>query len=228
MMLWLRTGVFFVSWVAFTLVSGVVCLPMLLSRRSCWAYCDAWVNTTLWLLRVCCGVRADIRGDIPTVPCIVASNHQSAMDTMLLWQALRHPIFMLKRELFYIPIYGWYVWRSRHIAVKRNARIKPLEQMIATAKSALADGRPLVIFPEGTRVPPGESRPYRNGAATMSHALQVQVVPVALNTGHFWPKKLLKKFPGVAQLKFLAPLAPCQNEPKDQWTARLKNAITSA
>jgi len=176
---WLRTLLFFVLWAAMTLLTGVVCLPCLLTRRACWAYCDMWVTITLWLVRLCCGVRAQIEGAVPSAPCIVASQHQSAMDTMLLWQHLRHPIFMLKRELFYIPIYGWYVWRSGHIAVKRNARVKPLQQMILTAEAALKDGRMLVIFPEGTRVKPGESKPYRNGAATLSQALQVPVAFLA-------------------------------------------------
>lgn len=220
----LRSYLFLALWCLLTLAAGVVCLPLLLSRTLTRGFCSAWVCTTLWLVRVCCGVRCEVSGTLPEKPYMVASAHQSALDTFLLWKALNGPLFIMKRELLLIPIYGWYVWRAGQIAINRNARTKPMQHIIACAQQAMQEGRVLVIFPEGTRLPPGATKPYQRGIGTLSHALHAPVVPVALNTGHFWPKGTLLKTPGRAQLRFLPPVEAC-GEQRDGWVEALQARI---
>lgn len=221
----LRSVVFLALWVLMTLLLGVVCLPCLATQRSAIAFCNGWVSLTLWLHRTVCRVTYDVRGALPDAPFMVASAHQSALDTFLLWHHLRAPIFILKRELYLIPIYGWYVWRAGHIAVNRKAKVKPLQQMLATAQREVGKGRVLVIFPEGTRVKPGEVKPYHRGVATLSHSLQLPVVPVALNTGHFWPKHSMRKASGTVRVQFLPVMAACGDDTQG-WMQQLQQTIS--
>ena len=224
----LRSITFLTCWGMWTVLAGTLGLPCMMTRRATWWLTDVWIDGTLWLLRTLTAVRVGVEGALPTEPCIIASAHQSTLDTLVLWRRLPRPIFILKRELYWIPIFGWYLWRSGQIAINRRAKQKPMAQVLERIGVALAKGRSLIIFPEGTRMPPGEHKPYHRGVAMMSEAKQVQVQPVALNTGYYWPKRSIVKTPGVAVFRFLAPRHACQTGEEKAWLSELQTSINEA
>jgi 1-acyl-sn-glycerol-3-phosphate acyltransferase len=121
---------------------------------------------------------------------------------------IRRPGHVFKRELLWIPVYGWYLWRSGGISIDRTGGAGALKRMIAAARQTIAEGRHIVIFPEGTRVPVGERKPYHPGVAALYSQLKVPVVPVALNSGLFWGRRSFLKKPGRIVLEFLEPIPP--------------------
>jgi 1-acyl-sn-glycerol-3-phosphate acyltransferase len=166
------------------------------------------VRWTLLWLRVGLGTTYEIRGTLPDRPVLVASKHQSAWETFCYCLFFDNPCYVLKQELTWIPIFGWYLKKQRMIAIDRAGGAKALKGMLAQARDRLAEGRPLIIFPEGTRVPPGESRPYHPGVAALYTSLRVPCVPVALNSGRVWPKPILGKRPGHIVVEALPEIPP--------------------
>ena len=228
-MMRLRTLLFFVLWLPLTAVYGVLALPALFSTRLTWRVADGWCWLTLFWLRLACNIHSECRGGehLPRTRVIYASKHQSAWDTLMLWRCLNRPQFILKRELYWIPFFGWYLWRSEQIGINRRARKEAMATIIARAQEARRSERPLVIFPEGTRGKVGAQTLYHGGVAKLSYALQWPVIPVALNAGKFWPKRPIWKTPGTAVMEFLPPLPPC-GEDKEAWLAELKRRIEEA
>lgn len=225
----LRTAVFFAGWVPMTLALGVLALPALLRMAWTWRAADVWCAATLLWLRLSCGIHSECRGgeSLPQHQVIYASKHQSAWDTLMLWRILNRPQFILKRELYWIPIFGWYLWRSGQIAINRADRKEAMAIITTRMQEARRSGRPLVIFPEGTRGAVGAHTTYRGGVAKISHALGWPVIPVALNAGKFWPKRPIWKTPGTAVMEFLPLLPPCGDD-KEAWLADLKARIETA
>jgi len=225
----LRTILFFIGLIPFTLMAGIVAAPTLLSQKATWFVADIWAGLTLFWLRVTCGIRSEVRGAgaLPSANIIYASKHQSAWDTLMLWRTLKRPLFILKRELYWIPFFGWYLWRSGQIAINRAERRKAMEQIIAQAGEAQKANRPIVIFPEGTRGKPYADTTYHSGVAKLSEALAWPVIPVALNAGKFWPKRPLWKTPGTAIMEFLPKMDACKGD-KTSWMAELKARIENA
>lgn len=223
------TILFFAGLIPVTVVLGLAGAPALLHRRLVWAVADLWVAFTLCWLRVTCGIRSQLRGgeSLPRAQVIYASKHQSAWDTLMLWRSLPRPLFILKRELYLIPFFGWYLWRSGQIAINRAARREAMEQIIRQTQDARCSGRPIVIFPEGTRGLPDADTIYRGGVAKLSQALGWPVIPVALNAGKFWPKRPVWKTAGTAVMQFLPAMPTCADD-KDAWLAALKTQIDSA
>lgn len=169
-----------------------------------------WAQGALGLLGAIAGVRHRVVGreHLPAGPVMLAIKHQSAWETIALNLVLRDPAFVLKQELTRIPVFGWLLRRAGMIAVDRDGGAAALRGMVAAARARLAEGRPIVIFPEGTRVPPGERRPYHPGVAALYGALDVPVVPVALDSGRFWPRRDMRMAGGTITLAFLPPIAP--------------------
>jgi 1-acyl-sn-glycerol-3-phosphate acyltransferase len=225
----LRTILFFALWLPITFVFGIAFAPALLHKKLVWAVADIWSWFTLWCLRIICGITSEVRGGdaLPSSQVIYASKHQSAWDTLMLWRALNRPLFILKRELYWIPFFGWYLWRSDQIAINRADPKKAMEQILQHAQSARKQGRPVVIFPEGTRGKPYAQTTYHSGVAKLSAALQWPVIPVALNAGKFWPKKPIWKTPGNAIIQFLPPIPVCGDD-KAAWMQQLKEKIELA
>ena len=225
----LRDIAFMLLWMFGTLVMGTLFLPCLLSRRATHWFSRCWARATLWLLDHICGIRSHLRGYTFIVgkPAIYAAKHQSTWDTIILNLQLRNPAFVLKRELYLIPIFGWYLWRSGQIAINRRDGKKALETMIAQAKRYAEQGRSIVIFPEGTRraifAPPA----YKLGVARVSEATQLPVVPVALNAGRVWPRHPVAKRSGSAVVEFL-PAMPPAGSAREPWLQDLENRIESA
>lgn len=221
----LFNALFYVSLTGYFVFS----LPtLLLPRRYARACIRACALTTLWLLRTVCGIGAEFRGTgkLPEAACIVACKHQSAWETFGLFAVLDAPVFVLKRELMWVPFFGWYAWKAGYIAVDRSAGLSALTRMTARAKAALADGYQLVIFPEGTRRPPGAEPDYKPGIVHLYSKAGVPCVPIALNSGLYWPRRSLLRPPGTVILEILDPIAPGLD--RATFLTRLQDSIESA
>jgi len=192
-------------------VHMVVALPtFFLPRRVLLVFVRSYARTSLWLLRVVCGIKVEWRGieNIPRGACIVACKHQSAWETFALYAVLRDPAYILKRELMWIPLFGWYTWKAGLIPVNREAGLAALSRMTTRARQELARARQIVIFPEGTRRPPGAEPVYKPGIAYLYSKADVACVPLALNSGLFWPRRSLHRIPGTVVVEALEPIAP--------------------
>ena len=207
----LRSFVFNSGFFLVTAVLGVLGLPLLLAPRPMvMRFGRFWARSVLALLRATVGLDCEIRGlcNLPAAPYIVAMKHQSAWDTLVLPVVLGDPAVVLKRELLWIPFYGWYASRAGSIAIDRGGRAAALRGMLARARAAAAEGRPIIIFPEGTRTAPGRKLPYQPGVAALYQTLGVPLVPAAVNSGLFWGRRSFWKRPGRITLEFLDPIPP--------------------
>jgi len=207
----IRAFIFNSLYLLWTAAMHVICLPLLVAPASVvHAAGRIWIAGSLWLLKICVGL--DVREvgveHLPTQPVLFAAKHQSAWETLYLSWRLNHPAFILKKELLLIPLFGWFLKRAGMIAIDRSGKAAALKKMVADARDVFAQGRPVIIFPEGTRVAPGASRPYQPGIAALYAQLGVPVVPVALNSGLFWGRKAILKKPGTITIEYLEPIPP--------------------
>ena len=212
-----------------TLIYLIVALPtFLLPYRAIIAVARSWSRTNLVLLRVVAGIDIEVRGreKIPQGAIIVASKHQSAWETFALLPLFGNPVFIVKRELQWIPIFGWLMIKGRMVPVDRGAGSQALIDMTEHARVELADNRQLIIFPEGTRRPAGAEPRYKYGVAHLYAAAGVPCVPVALNSGLFWPRRSIRRVPGTVVVEILDPIQPGLD--KDEFFARLKDEIETA
>jgi 1-acyl-sn-glycerol-3-phosphate acyltransferase len=182
----------------------------------------------LWLLKTIAGTKLDVRGreKLPDGPCIVAAKHQSAWETFALIPLFRDPAYLMKRELFWIPFHGWFSYKFAMIPVDRDKGPAALRRMLREAKKRIADGREIIIFPEGTRRAPGAPPDYKTGIVLLYEALGVPCVPLALNSGVFWPRRSLERRPGTIVVEFLDPIPP--GLPKHEFIKRLVDAVEIA
>ncbi|HZL30983.1 MAG TPA: lysophospholipid acyltransferase family protein [Pseudolabrys sp.] len=187
-----------------------------------------WGKVNLFLLRVVAGIKIEIRGleKIPSGPILVASKHQSAWETFALIPLFRSPVFIVKRELEWIPIFGWLMIKGRMVPVDRSAGSQAMTLMTERARIELADNRQLIIFPEGTRRPAGAEPRYKFGVAQLYAAEGVPCVPIALNSGLFWPRRSIRRIPGTVVLEILDPIMPGMD--KQAFFERLQNDIETA
>ncbi|ACA15502.1 phospholipid/glycerol acyltransferase [Methylobacterium sp. 4-46] len=209
-MLLLRSLAFNVAFYALTaamLIGGLFCL---VSRRLVLRLAQTWARVTLWLLERIVGIRVEFRGleHIPPGGIIVAAKHQSALETIALTTVLPNFTYILKRELLWLPLFGWYLSRGEMVPIDRRKGSRALALMSEEAAGAMAQGRQLIIFPEGTRRPPGAPPAYKFGVAHLYDRLAVPCLPVALNTGLVWPRNSLHRHPGTAVIAFLPPIPP--------------------
>jgi 1-acyl-sn-glycerol-3-phosphate acyltransferase len=162
----------------------------------------------LWLLRVIVGTTLEVRGadKLPAGACLVAAKHQSAWETFGLIPLFRDPALVMKRELFWIPFHGWFSHKFEMIPVDRDKGPSALRRMLREAKKRAADGREIIIFPEGTRRAPGAPPDYKTGVVLLYEGLGLPCVPVALNSGVFWPRRSLMRRPGAIVVEFLDPI----------------------
>jgi 1-acyl-sn-glycerol-3-phosphate acyltransferase len=212
-----------------TLVHLIAGLPtFFMPYRAIVGVAKSWGRVNLVLLRVVAGVDYEIRGreKIPKGPLIVASKHQSAWETFALLPLLENPLFILKRELQWIPVFGWLTIKGRMVPVDRGGGSQALVAMIERARIELADNRQLIIFPEGTRRSAGAEPRYKIGVAHLYAAEGVPCVPIALNSGLFWPRRSLRRFPGTVVVEILDPIPPGLS--KEEFFERLQGDIESA
>ncbi|MCH9765207.1 MAG: 1-acyl-sn-glycerol-3-phosphate acyltransferase [Alphaproteobacteria bacterium] len=184
--------------------------------------------TSLWLLKWIVGTKLVVRGrtHLPDPGCLIVAKHQSAWDTFALIPLLRDPAIVLKDELKWIPFYGWFCIKFEHILVKRDKAAAALKRMIRDAKQRLGDHRDVLIFPEGTRQVPGAKPAYKPGYVALYEGLGVACIPVALNSGLYWPRRSWQRFPGTIIVEFLEPIPP--GLPRKEFKARLEGAIENA
>jgi 1-acyl-sn-glycerol-3-phosphate acyltransferase len=207
MTLWLRSALFLLWFILVTTILSLIFLPVLVLPRTATVWlARIWSRTTFWGLKIFAGIDFEIRGRPPKGAVLVAAKHMSMWDTLALYLALEAPAIVLKRELLRIPFYGWFLWKSTAIAIDRAAGARALRKMASAAKSVLAESRPILIFPEGTRKKPGAVPDYKPGVAGLYGMLGVACVPVALNSGLYWTGFL--KRPGTIVLEFLEPIGP--------------------
>jgi 1-acyl-sn-glycerol-3-phosphate acyltransferase len=207
----IRSALFNIAAYLNFLVQALVFSPvLLLPERYFWPIGRFWVRSTLWLHRVICGVDEEFRGreNIPAGGFIVASKHQSAWETLAFVKLLDRPSFILKRELLWVPLFGWYLRKAGMIPVARGKRSVALEAMTAHARRAIAEGRQIIIFPEGTRRPPLAPPDYRYGVTRLYRDLGVACMPVALNSGLYWPRRAFTHRQGMIVLQCLPPIPP--------------------
>jgi len=223
-----RSIVFNVLFYLNTALWLVIALPtFFLPYRAILEVAKAWGRTNLVLLRVA-GIDYEVRGrdKIPSGPLIVAAKHQSAWETFALLPLFDNPVFIVKRELQWIPIFGWLMIKGRMVPVDRGARSQALAAMTERARVELARGRQLVIFPEGTRRPAGAEPRYKYGVAHLYAEEGVPCVPIALNSGLFWPRRSIRRVPGTVLVEVLDPIQPGLD--KDVFFKQLQHEIESA
>ena len=181
-------------------VIGVLIWPLPFKQRY-WVV-SRWAVMNIWLLKIICGLRLEVEGreNIPTEPCVILCKHQSAWETLALQAVFPPQVWVLKRELLWIPFFGWGLASLRPIAIDRNAGHQALHQVIEQGKERLQSGAMVVVFPEGTRLPPGTMGRFGVGGARLAVEAAVPVVPVAHNAGSFWAKKGFLKRPGVIKM----------------------------
>lgn len=199
-------GIVFNFTTALLLVLGS---PLLLGPRS-WAMAGLKVHArvSLWWLRVIVGTQMAVRGQdkLPQEPFLVAAKHQSAWDTMALILLFRDPAVVMKAELMLIPLYGWFSRKFGMIPVRRERGPAALREMVRAARDRIAAGRTVLVFPEGTRRPPGAAPAYKPGILLLYEGLGVPCVPLALNSGLFWPRRKLLRYPGTIVVEILDPI----------------------
>jgi 1-acyl-sn-glycerol-3-phosphate acyltransferase len=207
----LRSLIFLVVFYVNTAVFLVLGSWLLLGPRR-WAMEGLRLHglASLWWLKIICGTRYEVRGHdkLPKGACLVASKHQSAWDTFALIPVFRDPAMVMKAELGWIPFYGWFSHKFEHIFVKRDRGPSALKALIRDAKARAAQGREVVLFPEGTRRPPGAPPDYKPGLVALYEGLGLQCVPLALNSGLFWPRRSWRRYPGTIVIEILDPIPP--------------------
>jgi len=206
-----RSFCFNTGWYLGSVALAVAGSPiLLLPRRAVIAWARLWIVFVLWWLRITCRLDHRLAGleNLPRGPVIIACKHQSSWETLAFTLLFPGTAIVLKRELLFIPIVGWAMARAGNIAVARGDGASALRGLVKQAKKAIAEGRSVAIFPEGTRVAPGQSKPYQVGTAALYRQLGVPVVPMALNSGVFWGRRKFVKRPGTITLEVLPPIAP--------------------
>ena len=169
---------------------------------------SAWSRTIVWGARVFCGIDYVVRGaeNIPAEPCIVLAKHESAWETLALQAIFPPQVWVVKRELLWIPFFGWGLAMLSPIAIDRKAGARALTQMLEQGRDRLARGFSIVIFPEGTRIAPGARGDYHPGGAWLASKTGAAIVPVAHNAGTFWPRHAFVKRPGTITVSIGAPV----------------------
>jgi 1-acyl-sn-glycerol-3-phosphate acyltransferase len=225
----LRSAVFYFCFIGQTVICALIIgtIALFVPRRTpfTWGLARYWCASNLRLLRWLTGVRTSVTGmeNIPPGGCIIASKHQSDWDVFAVFPHTGRPAYIVKKELMNIPFFGWAARSLDCIAVDRKRGAEAMLRMQDDAAAAVARGCRIVIFPEGTRRAPLDTPAYKFGTARLYQALNVPVVPVALNSGLFWGRNSLVIWPGLAEAKFLPPIEP--GLPLEQFQARLIAAI---
>jgi len=225
-MLFIRSSLFFLGQAItapiFTLLA-LIALPLNPVTRN--VLISGWARSMIWWLRVTCGIRHEVTGleNLPESPSIILSKHQSAWETLAFQAIFPTQVYVLKRELLWIPIFGWGLAMSSPIAIDRSAGREALKKLVANGAARLKSGLWVVIFPEGTRIAPGEKGKYQIGGAWLATHTKTQVVPVAHNAGRYWAKNSFIKKPGIIHIHIGKPIqtaglkADALNQQVEQW-----------
>ncbi|WP_419906685.1 lysophospholipid acyltransferase family protein [Hoeflea sp.] len=211
-MIYLRSALFNAAFYLNLVVQMIIfSIPYFLMRRkAAWVIPKFWVRSNHWLLAKIAGTTHSVEGleNIPQGGYIIAPKHQSFWDAYGLLPYLDDPFYILKRELTWIPLFGWYVIKMRMVPINRGSREKVMPAVLEKTRQQMANGRQLIIYPEGTRRPVGAEPDYRYGIARLYAELDVPVMPVAVVAGLFWPRRKFLRYPGNIKVRFLPPIEP--------------------
>jgi len=224
---WLLSLIFVVQmYLAMVVLAVAFAIPALLSRdwafRAVHLYCR-WVRFSLAAL---CGLRSEVRGPVPTDEVLIAAKHQSFLDIILIAGAVPRPKFIMKRELMFTPFLGQYALRIGCVPVNRGKRGAAIARMKADVAKGTALPGQLIIYPQGTRVPPGDKRPYKVGTGLLYEQLGQPCVPAGTNVGLFWPKRGIQRKPGLAVVEFLPAIPP--GLPVAEFMAQIETVIEAS
>ena len=226
-MLILRSLLFYIGQIISTILIapiGIIAFPLDFKKR--YYLITRWAVFNLWWLKICCNVTYEIKGkdNIPGKPCIVMSKHQSAFETLALQQIFIPQVWILKKELLQIPIYGWGLASMQPIAINRDSTIKSFRQIADQGCERLQKGYWVIIFPEGTRVAPNKKKKYLPGGGMLAEKSGAQVVPVAHNAGRLWSRNSMIKKPGLITIK-IGPVIESENKSAKEITNEVENWI---
>lgn len=206
---WLLSLLFTVQmYLVLILLAVIFAVPALIWPGASFFWMQSFCRWTRFSAAILIGLRTEVRGEVPTGACIVASKHQAFLDSITLLSVLGAARFIMKKELSWIPIVGWHAVRMGCIPVDRGKRGKAISKMMADVKAGQAKPGQLIIYPQGTRVSPGTDMPYKTGTALLYGQLGQDCIPVATNVGVFWPRKGLAYKPGLAVIEFLPAIKP--------------------
>jgi len=196
--------------------SFVFVLGVLLSRRRIYPFVVAWVDAQLWALRALCGLDYVVEGreHLPRENTIVLMKHSSAWETLAQLRIFPDQTWVLKRELMWVPVFGWVLAFLKPIAINRKGGTAAVQQVVEQGRARLDEGLWVVIFPEGTRVPAGQTRRYGLSGALLASQVGRPVVPVAHNAGEFWPRRGLRKRRGVIRVVIGPPIPTAGRDPR--------------
>ncbi|WP_171124419.1 MULTISPECIES: 1-acyl-sn-glycerol-3-phosphate acyltransferase [unclassified Ruegeria] len=221
---WIRSLIFMIVIYAWMLVLGIVFAPYaLFAKKGALQACKLYARTTLWLARWMVGIRFEVRGTVPVDEVVIGAKHQSFLDIMIIFHAVPHGKFIMKRELLWTPMIGLYARRLGCIPVNRGKKGAAVAKMVKDVATEFAEPGQLVIYPQGTRVAPGARKPYKVGAAVLYEGLGFACVPAATNAGVFWPRTGVMRKPGLAIVDFLDPIEP--GVEREAFLTRLEEAI---
>ena len=226
-MLILRSLLFYIGQIISTILIapiGIIAFPLDFKKR--YYLITRWAVFNLWWLKICCNITYEIKGkdNIPGKPCIVMSKHQSAFETLALQQIFIPQVWILKKELLQIPIYGWGLASMQPIAINRDSTIKSFRQIADQGCERLQKGYWVIIFPEGTRVAPNKKKKYLPGGGMLAEKSGAQVVPVAHNAGRLWPRNSMIKKPGLITIK-IGSVIESENKSAKEITNEVENWI---
>jgi 1-acyl-sn-glycerol-3-phosphate acyltransferase len=205
----LRSALFAAWMFLAALVLGTLSLPLLIGpRRSAMAPIRLWARICLWGLRWIVGLKVEVRGRAaaPKGAALVGAKHQAMLDVLVALDLFPDPCIVLKKELMWIPIFGWFAAKVEMIVIDRSSGAKAVRRLTAATARALADGRQVFIFPEGTRQAPGAPPAYKPGIAALYREMNLPCTPIATNAGYVWPASGLAKYPGTAVYEVLPPI----------------------
>ncbi len=228
-MILLRSIIFNICFYIVLVALMIIGLPVLFRRRQrVQSWTRLWARLSLIMLDRICHLKVEFRGldHLPKGAVLIASKHQSFLETFALVLVIEDYTFVLKRELTLIPLFGWYLWGTEQIAIDRAKRGSALVQIAKGTRKVFAQNRQLLIFPEGTRRPVGAPPNYKAGVAHIQAATGVVCVPVALNSGLFWPRRQFRRRPGTVVIEFLPPIPPGLG--KQAFMHRLEEQIETA
>ena len=206
---WLRSVIFVVLlYLALFLLAVGFAIPALIWKRSSFIWMKLFSQWARFSAKHIVGLHTEVRGTVPTGAVLVASKHQSWLDSIALLSVLDAPRFIMKKELTWIPILGWHGLNNGFIPVDRGKRGQAIAKLMDDVKAGQAKPGQLIIYPQGTRVAPGVKMPYKMGTAALYSQLQQDCIPVATNVGVFWPRRGLYRRPGTAVIEFLPAIKP--------------------
>ncbi|MBP5697937.1 MAG: 1-acyl-sn-glycerol-3-phosphate acyltransferase [Alphaproteobacteria bacterium] len=206
-----------------------VILVGIFSRKACVVLWDKFFHPIIWkTMLFLCGIKVEVKGkEYVKQGYIYASKHESAFETFAYTAIIPNSIFILKKELTYLPLFGWGQALYGMIAVDRSAGSKAMKGMLRDAKKRVAEGRNIIIFPEGTRCKHGEVKGYKSGVLFLAEGLDMQIVPAALNTGLHWGKGAFLKYPGTVTFEFMPPMKVSDFASKKEFMEELEKRIES-